>query len=352
MTIALVVAAAVAGPLLASDTQDGRRYLGLCTSFLEGSGTASCQKALEAGLAPASAAKAYTLLGAFIEPRPEEGFDREPAREAVSFYRAALAAQPDSALAAFRLGRLLTWEGQSTEALAWLDRAATLRPDWASVHTERASLLRSLKRDGDAIRALEAAAAADPDRAAEALLEAARIANASGRIADSAHLLFRAASTDLSDPAVSVELGAALKSSGQKAEATAVLLKAYALRSGLDGNGLYALASWLGSVGQDDEALVAARDAIAVLPRSTSALRELATALRKKHRFAEALTVYQRWRRVEPCDHVAVWDHTQALAEMGRTEAALQVCRDYRRTCPEQRDADEVEQSLRARAAQ
>jgi tetratricopeptide (TPR) repeat protein len=332
-----LVLALIASDMPGDDTLEGQRHLRLCASGAGGDPAAECRKALVAGLGPSSAARAHTLLGLFVEPAAPElqRFDRQ--RQAEESYERALAAWPDSALAAYRLGILLSWRGQNSDALRWLDHAASLRPDWAGVHAARSEALRGLKRDDEAVSALEAAARADVTVAAEMLVSAGDLENARGRSAEATRLYLRAAAARPEDPWVCANLGANLANSHENAEATAVLLAGYTNRAGADGETLAALSSWLRVVGRDDEALQAARDAAVVLPDSPHVLRELGSSLRRKKRLQEALATYRHWCRVAPDDDVALVDYGQTLEESGRIGAAIGVYRAYYRRKPQWR---------------
>jgi len=329
----LILAAALGGSPSGTDTPEGLHHLRLCASCAGDGPVIECQKALDAGLGPASTAEAYTLLGLFAEPDPElELFDRQ--RKAEAFYRAALAASPRAAVAAFRLGQLL---GRNSEALRWLDHAARLRPDWVPVHVARAWRLQAMEREDEAIAALEAAARADLEEAPRWLMWAGEIEAARGRNPEAERLYRRAAATHPQDIGICVGLGSHLSNSGQKAEATAVLLAGYANRAHANGELLSALSSWLRVVGRYDEALRAAQDAAAVLPDSTGVLRTLAFAQREKGRLEEALATYRHWHAVAPGDYIAYSDHGQALTTFGRLEEAIGVYRRFYDALPQHR---------------
>jgi tetratricopeptide (TPR) repeat protein len=274
------------------------------------------------------------LLGFYVEPEPEEElFER--AGKAEASYRAALAASPDAALAAFRLGRLLASQGKTTEALRWLDQAIARRPEWSAAHLVRARTLQGLKRGEEAVRALEDAAAADPDGAAAALMIAVEIEEARG--SDTTQLVRRAAAANPTELGLCLELARRLSNSGQRAEASALLMKAFADRQQGNGQLLAALSSSLRSEGHDAESLEAAREAAAAEPDSPDALSELAAALRQTGDLAQALETYRHWRDVAPGDAMALREEGLALADAGRLTEAIKAFRVYYDMFPDRR---------------
>ncbi len=332
-SLALILWTAFAAPVSAAEPE-GLRQLRLCASAGAEDPAAHCREALKAGLDQAHAATANALLGFYVEPEPEdELFDR--AEKAEASYRAALASSPDAALAAFRLGRFLEGRGKAAEALRWLDQAVARRPDWPAAHLVRARALRALRRDEEAVRALEDAAAADPGRAAEALMTAVEIEEARGR--DAAQLVRRAAAANPKDLRLSLELGRRLSNSGQKAEASALLMKAFAERQQGNGQLLAGLSSWLRSEGHDAKALQTAREAAAAEPDVPYVLGELASALRENGDLDEALQVFRHWRDVAPRDEMAVREEGLALADAGRLTEAIKVFRVYYDEFPDRR---------------
>ncbi len=332
-SLALILWIAFAAHLSAAEPE-GLRQLRLCASAGAEDPAAHCREALKAGLDPAHAATANALLGFYVEPEPEELFERADRAEAS--YRAALAASPDAALAAFRLGRLLEMRGKTAEALGWLDRAVARRPDWVVAHVVRARALQELKREDEAVRALEdAATRADPDTAADVLMRAADIQEARGR--DVTDLVRRAAAANPRELPLCVELGRRLSNTGQKAEATAILMTAFAERHQGDGQLLAALSSWLRVVGRNEESLHAALDAAAAEPDSPRVLRQLAFALCANGRLEQALETYRHWRSVAPRDEAAPWDQGNALQEAGRLSEAVLAFRALYDEFPERR---------------
>jgi tetratricopeptide (TPR) repeat protein len=199
----------------------------------------------------------------------------------------------------------------------------------------RARALQDLKRNEEAVRALEDAAAADPDRAAEALMKALEIEEARGR--DTTQLVRRAAAANPRELRLCLELGRRLSNAGQNAEASTLLLKAFADRQQGNGQLLAGLSSWLRSERHEAESLMAAREAAAAEPESPIVLSELAAALRHNGDLGQALEAYRHWRAVAPGDPMALREEGIALADAGRLPEAIEMLRVYYDGFPDQR---------------
>ncbi len=301
------------------------RHLDACVTASTGDPAAECRAALAAGLSAANAGKAYTFLGLALQPDADllaRTFDpSDQIREAVRAYRAALAAWPQSALAALKLGDALHLLGEN-DALAAYTRAATLQPGWAAAHVGRAEMLAADKNYDEASRALEDAARVDPYRAAELLDRAGQWLAQAGNAAGATALFKRAANASPQDPALCLELGGNLLNSGQKSEAIAVLSTGVAHRTA-DASLISALGSSLARAGVFDQAIELTREAVRLAPRDGGHWRQLALVLRDAGRLDEAIDAQRRWQRVAPNDYVVLWDMGQTFEEAGRLPEAI-----------------------------
>ena len=271
------------------------------------------------------------LLG---ELREELG-DRTGAGQA---YREALAFDPGSALALFRLGSVELAVGEAREAISLLERALALAPDAGGV---RAALARAWNAAGDRERGREVLRAGegrpdaglpsieDPihfrmserDISSPRLLERARTVRDAARL-DEAELLFR----DLArirprDADVLAELGAVLDQRGRPGEAEPWYRDAVALDPG------QALARFgLGVLRAREGNLPAAeyefRQSLESRPDEPQTHAALGDVLLRQRRFEPALAALERAGELDPEDGRSRMLGAVALAELGRFEDA------------------------------
>ena len=160
-------------PPRAPETPAAREAARQCVAQPGEPGVAACRRALGLPLAPARAALVRRTLAVKLA-----ALDR--AAEAIEVYREAASAQPEDALAHWRLGQaLLALTGDAAGALAPLDRARERAPDDARVHGTRGLALSALGRADEAVAAFETALRLDPEYlqnrpGARAAYEAAR----------------------------------------------------------------------------------------------------------------------------------------------------------------------------------
>src|SRR5581483_8968319 len=146
------------GAETAADSAEALQQLRTCIDVNGVRSTAACRSALKIGVTGTNAAEAHTFLA------------RELAgNDAAVEYRAAIAADPNYALAYLRLAELLRSSGaeitpiENEDPLELLRTAAKLRPDWVAPRRELAAALWSQKKLTDAIATQKEALALDAD---------------------------------------------------------------------------------------------------------------------------------------------------------------------------------------------
>lgn len=170
----------------------------------------------------------------------------------------------------YREGMGLLGEGRAAEGLPFLERAAMLRPDDASLLSRLAGVLRILGRPGDACAQYEQALAIRPDHAV-----------------------------------TSVNLALCCIDHGDLERAEAVLNDVLARHPGM-ANAHDALGLVWQARDQDAAAVSAHEAAVTADPGLLSGWVNMATALRSQHRFAEAVSALRHAQAIDP-DRVEVW---------------------------------------------
>ncbi|MGM9490518.1 O-linked N-acetylglucosamine transferase family protein [Ideonella sp. YS5] len=207
--------------------------------------------------------------------------------------RAALAIQPTSPEALQLMGVAQHLLGEHEQALAWLDRAAAVKPDAADLHVNRGEVLRTLTRWPEAEAALR--------RALELLPDNVEAWN---------------------------NLGLVLQARGRHAEAQAAYDHALALKPGhLEAtNNLGTLHQELRRPAQAEACY---RAVLASRPEHVNALNNLGTLLKEAGRTDEAVALYRRVLEIDPSFHRS-WNSLGQLAkERGDHDEAM---RCYRRS--------------------
>jgi tetratricopeptide (TPR) repeat protein len=288
---------------------------------------------------------------------------------------AALAEEPQQAVAHRVLGRLLAWEGKTSEAVAALEKATNANPqdfltwyrlgitDWrdndapskarreralrravelmSGYALARAALAETLVEAGgcseEAITHARKARALEPTEASHALT-LVRTYRACGRSAEASTLEAEMLSASLNDPGDLGRIVAFLKDAGRQEEAEAYLKKA---REAQPGNveTLHALAHFFGAAKRHDEAEEALRAALAINPKDAHLLNDLAYQNADRNvRVEEALVLAERALSLRGTDDAAILDtRGWALFRLGRFVEAE---RDLRRAAAQ---ADNVE---------
>jgi tetratricopeptide (TPR) repeat protein len=132
-----------------------------------------------------------------------------------------LARHPDDAIGHYELG-LAESQRDPVRALAHLDKALALKPDFAEAHTARGSLYYRQGKPEAAVADLEAAASLLPDEVFT-LDRLGQTYLALDRAGDAARVLRRAAELAPEDSTIQLHFGRALADAGQDAESKVVM---------------------------------------------------------------------------------------------------------------------------------
>jgi serine/threonine-protein kinase len=177
--------------------------------------------------------------------------------EAVGYYRAALAARPDSPGTYLNLGAALLRQGRPKEAEAAFREAIRLKPDYPQAHTNLGLSLLQQGRPKEAEAAYREGIRLKPDY-----------------------------------PEAHINLGAALLQQGRSNEAEATCREALRLKP--DRPEVHTNLGALSALGRPKEAEAACREALRLKPDSPEAHCNLGDALRRQGRFEESLTSFKR----------------------------------------------------------
>jgi len=218
--------------------------------------------------------------------------------EAVARLEKATALQPDYAPAFNNLGVALRAQGRTDDAIAAYEQGLRLQDDYPDLHFNLANALLEQNRADEAARHLRTALAGGRD--AERGSDAAGTHNnlgtalaAKGQYAEAA-AEFRAAIAAEPDSVLAHRnLGHVLASMGRTEEALAALERAVALAPG-DAHATYDLGSLLLEAGRVADATVHLRAAVAADPRSAEALNNLGIALASQGQIREAAAMFER----------------------------------------------------------
>lgn len=287
----------------------------------------------------------------FLGELREELGDRQAAEQA---YRDALALDPGSALALFRLGSIELAGGQGREAIALLERALALAPDAGGI---RSALARAWNAAGERERGLEVVRAGegradaglppieDPihfrmserDISSPRLLERARAARAGGRLGDAESLYRDLARIRPRDAGVLAEFGAVLDQRGRPGEAEPLYRDAVALepRQALARFGLGVLRAREGDLSAAEYEFSESLESRPDEPQTHAALGDV---LLRQRRFEAALAALERAGQLDPRDGPSRVLAAVALAELGRFEeawATVHEARDLGAAVPE-----------------
>jgi tetratricopeptide (TPR) repeat protein len=215
-----------------------------------------------------------------------------PLDEAVRFYTAALALQPNNPAVQSNLGTALRGAGRLDEAVAAFRRAIQLKPDFVEAHTNLGSALLQQGKAAEAVAACRKALALRPDFA-PAHLNLGQALRAGGKL-DEAVAAFRAAiRLQPSQPAAHLALAGALTALGKPAEAVTACQEVLRLDPA-NVEGHYALGNLLMMLGKLDEAVAHLRECVRLSPTAAEAHVNLGAALRRQGKFAESLAAYRR----------------------------------------------------------
>ena len=271
----------------------------------------------------------------FLGELREELGDRGDAETA---YRQALALDPGSALALFRLGSLPLADGDPRQAIPLLERALALAPDAGAV---RSALARAWNRAGDRDRAREVLRTGEgrPERglpsiedpihfrmnerdiSSPRLLERARASRSAHRLADAESLYRDLVRIRPRDADVLAEFGAVLDERGRSGEAEPLYRDAVALDPGqaLARFGLGVLRAREGNLPAAEYEFSESLESRPDEPRTHAALGDV---LLRQRRFQPALAALERAAELDPKDGPSRVLAAAALAELGRFDEA------------------------------
>jgi Flp pilus assembly protein TadD len=237
--------------------------------------------------------------------------DWAQSREAVPFFRVALALRPDSPAVLTNLGKALCDAKQFDEAIATCDRALRLKPDFAGAHINRGAALASKGAHGEAVAAFRAAVRLQP-----------------------------------SHWGPHFNLGVSLFQLGRFGEAIDALRESVRLRPG-NAWALFYLGNALGKTGAADEAIAAYREAMRLRPNTAGAYSGLGTVLYEhKQDYDGAIAAFRRAVELQPDYHHHYTNLGIALAQKGGLVEAATAYREAVRLKP----GDEVAHRGLARA--
>ncbi|BAI74176.1 TPR repeat-containing protein (plasmid) [Azospirillum sp. B510] len=246
--------------------------------------------------------------------------------EAQELYTRILEVEPEQPDALHYLGVLAGQIGRGEVGLTLVDKAATLRPDAADIHANRANLLRGLGRLAEADDGYRRALALRPDFA-EAWTDRAFARGGRGDPADVDTV------TEMLERALRVEpdLGPAREKlvdllhkrgrlrleTGQVTPALSDLIRAAALDQ-RDADIAFLLGSTLFAAGLRADSVIAFRNALALVPDFLSAALNLGIALAVTGRAAAALAPLRHAVRIDPAHPAPRERLVVALRSLGR----------------------------------
>jgi tetratricopeptide (TPR) repeat protein len=180
----------------------------------------ACRRALDIGLSPQSAARAWTFLALALESAEDEGGTLTPE----DAYEKALGVDGGYALAHYRLG-LRRQYSRPRDAATSFEAALRLRPDWDAAREALARVFDSERQWDKAAEAYAEILRRRPEdaRTARALAE---VYSRTERWAEAVPLLEGVCRSPLANTRTWVGLGQALERSGQPAEARSAFLQA------------------------------------------------------------------------------------------------------------------------------
>ncbi|MGP1256770.1 MAG: tetratricopeptide repeat protein [Kiloniellales bacterium] len=185
--------------------------------------------------------------------------------EASGHLQAALKQRPKDVGLLRALAQVRFAAGQPQRALKALEAASAAEPNNGRLHYDRAQLLRHLGRSDAALKAAETANAAAPQAREPALLLAELLVEAK-RSAAAVDLLTPLSAAKPQDSELSLAFGAALLAAGLPDEALTPLKVAAALPGPPGAFALHNRATCLADLGQIEESAIAAEEALARLP--------------------------------------------------------------------------------------
>lgn len=260
-------------------------------------------------------AACWQMLGLIEQQR---GHDRK----ALELLDRAIALDPTDPTAHSNRAHLLTTMGKVGDALVSLDFALALRPDMAQLHCNKGNILQGFGHHAEALMSFDAAIAAEPNLP-EAHSNRANTLAALARPEDALASLTQAIACDPQFVEAVYNRGNLLLSLQRGAEALRDYDRALTLRSDFPealcnrGNALQALKRFQEAVASYDRAL-------ALQPGYVDALNSRGNALKALGRYAEALASYDRAFAANPSDPEAISNRGHLLfLDTAQIDAAL-----------------------------
>lgn len=344
-------------PLAAAFGELGRTYHAY--SLLESAQT--CYRNAEA-LAPTDPAwpylRGHTALAGNQPEEALEGFSRVlevdpshvPARirgaealgalgrddEARQFLQAALAQDPSSAFAHYRLGQLDLAQNQPLEGVHHLKEALRLQPNATVIYATLATAYQALgdkeaAQESLALRGTNLVALSDPLMAqvqelavgVRANMEKGSRAFAARRFQEAETLFRLAAEEDPENATAHLNLGSALVQLGQKKEAEEEILEALRLDPE-NARGHFNLGTLYLGQGRDDAGVDALQKALELNPEYSSARLNLANLYLKKGRYQEAEASFRQLVQDQPGSAAPRLGEAIAMTLQSRTKEAVE----------------------------
>jgi tetratricopeptide (TPR) repeat protein len=234
---------------------------------------------------------------------------------AASFYREALAADPDHLDACLNLGFVLLEQGNPGAARTALERAIEISPDAADAFFMLGAIARLEGNASEAVFRLEKAIALQPGFA-RACVELCQLLHETGDTDGARRVLLRGLEASPQSPELHYYLGNLQAVEKNYEEAAASYRSALALQPEYP-EAMLNLALLFHQQGRYEEAVAHGRQATAMRPDHIEAIFACGNALVELKRFDEALRDYARVLQFVP-------NHAQAMSNRGRALLGLE----------------------------
>ncbi|MCH9646965.1 MAG: tetratricopeptide repeat protein [Deltaproteobacteria bacterium] len=256
--------------------------------------------------------------------------------EARQFLQAALAQDPSSAFAHYRLGQLDLAQNQPTEGVHHLKEALRLQPEATVIYSTLATAYQALGDKEAAQEALELrgttlVALSDPLMAqvqelavgVRANMEKGSRAFAARRFQEAETLFRLAVEEDPENATAHLNLGAALVQLGRKEEAEEKIQEALRLDPE-NARGHFNLGTLFLSEGRDDAGIAELQNALELNPEYSSARFNLANLYLKKGRYQEAEASFHQLVQDQPGNAPSRLGEAIAMALLNRQQEAVE----------------------------
>jgi tetratricopeptide (TPR) repeat protein len=266
--------------------------------------------------------------------------------EAIAFYRAALARDPNDAVTRSNLGTALAAKGQLHEAIAQYRDALDLAPNDADSHYNLANALMAQGKLVDAAGQFREALRIEPGFA-EAHINLGNALVALGQTEEAADHYRRAIELRPDGVEAVNNLGLLLAAQGGLDDAIALFRRALAIDPDF-ADAHTNLASTLKQAGAFAEALTHFRRAVELLPESANAHNDLGVMLAQQNQLDDAIGHFRQAIRLAPEHAEAHGNLATALQIEGKLEDAIHHYQEATRLSP---GNPEMERRLRAARA-